>query len=289
PFALYHFHRAGLYGIGANLLAIPLTTFVIMPLEAGALLLDAIGLGTPLWYLTGRSIDLLLLVAHTVGNAKGAVATLALMPVHAFALIIAGGLWLCLWTSRVRTLGLLPFALGAVLAGASPKPDLLVTGDGRHLAIVSDSGVPLLLRDRSGDFVRTLLAESSGFDGDPAALGTAPNASCSRDSCIADVDRGGRRWRVMATRSSTLFPWVQLVRACAEADIVVADRRLPAACAPRWLKLDRARLERTGGAAIYLGTHARVETVAGRVGRHRWATRPRNSAMGPRVFNGESE
>ena len=37
PFALYHFHKAGLYGVAANLLAIPLTTFVIMPLEAGAL------------------------------------------------------------------------------------------------------------------------------------------------------------------------------------------------------------------------------------------------------------
>ena len=30
PFALYHFHRAGLYGVAANLIAIPLTTFVIM-------------------------------------------------------------------------------------------------------------------------------------------------------------------------------------------------------------------------------------------------------------------
>ena len=39
PFALYHFHKAGLYGVAANLIAIPLTTFVVMPLEAGALLL----------------------------------------------------------------------------------------------------------------------------------------------------------------------------------------------------------------------------------------------------------
>src|SRR5207253_7169715 len=39
PLALFHFHRAGLYGVGANIVAIPLTTFVIMPLEAGALFL----------------------------------------------------------------------------------------------------------------------------------------------------------------------------------------------------------------------------------------------------------
>ena len=38
PIALYHFHKSGLYGALANIVAIPLTTFVIMPLEALALL-----------------------------------------------------------------------------------------------------------------------------------------------------------------------------------------------------------------------------------------------------------
>ena len=262
PFALYHFHRAGLYSVGANLLAIPLTTFVIMPLEAAALLLDAAGLGAPLWYLTGRSIDLLLGIAHGVAAAKGAVTMLASMPGQAFALIIVGGLWLCLWTSRVRLLGLVPFAIGAAWAAASPTPDLLVTGDGRHVAVVASDGTPLMLRQRGGDFIRELVAESSGFDGDPAGLEAAAGADCSRDSCIADVRRGGRRWRLLATRSSTLFPWAELVRACRDADIVVADRRLPPACAPRWLKLDRLQLERTGGVAIYLGASPRVNSVA---------------------------
>jgi competence protein ComEC len=55
PFALFHFHRSGLYGVGANIIAIPLTTFVIMPLEAGALLLDALGWGAPIWWLCGLS------------------------------------------------------------------------------------------------------------------------------------------------------------------------------------------------------------------------------------------
>jgi competence protein ComEC len=54
PLALYHFHRSGLYGVGANIVAIPLTTFVIMPLEAGALLLDAVGWGKPLWSCAAR-------------------------------------------------------------------------------------------------------------------------------------------------------------------------------------------------------------------------------------------
>jgi competence protein ComEC len=272
PLALYHFHRAGLYGIGANLVAIPLTTFVIMPLEAAALFLDAIGLGAPLWYLTGLAIDALLWIARTVGSASGAVATLAQMPGWAFGLVVAGGLWLCLWTSRMRLLGLLPLAIGAAAAAAAPVPQVLVTGDGTHLAVVESGGTPRILRNRSGDFIRRVFAETSGFDGEPQVLEDAPFAACSHDTCVANVRSGGRNWRVLATRSTAWLEWRDLVKACAQADIVVSDRWLPRGCTPKWLRLDRESLGRTGGLAIYLGDTPRVVTVAEIVGEHPWAT-----------------
>jgi competence protein ComEC len=272
PLALYHFHRAGLYGIGANLVAIPLTTFVIMPLEAAALFLDAIGLGAPLWYLTGLAIDALLWIARTVGSASGAVATLAQMPGWAFGLVVAGGLWLCLWTSRMRLLGLLPLAIGAAAAVAAPVPQVLVTGDGTHLAVVESGGTPRILRNRSGDFIRRVFAETSGFDGEPQVLEDAPFAACSHDTCVANVRSGGRNWRVLATRSTAWLEWRDLVKACAQADIVVSDRWLPRGCTPKWLRLDRESLGRTGGLAIYLGDTPRVVTVAEIVGEHPWAT-----------------
>src|SRR3954466_8962597 len=148
PLALYHFHRSGLYGVGANIIAIPLPTFVIMPLEAGALLLDTIGWGKPLWFLCGAAIDGLLKLAHVVASARGAVALLPSMPAWAFAAMVAGGIWLCLWTTRWRLFGLVPIAFGAVGAAFAPAPDLLMTGDGRHLAVI-DHGVPYILRDRA--------------------------------------------------------------------------------------------------------------------------------------------
>ncbi len=272
PFALYHFHKAGLYGIGANLVAIPLTTFVIMPLEAGALLLDVVGLGTPLWFCAGTAIDFLLWIAHTVGSASGAVATVASVPAWAFSSIVVGGLWLALWTGRVRLLGLLPFALGAAAAAAAPSPDLLVTGDGKHLAIVGRDGTPRILRNRSGDFIRDVIAERSGLDGDPQLLEDAGFAQCSHDSCVATIVRSGRSWGLLATRSSAWLEWRDMVASCARADIVVSDRWLPRGCTPRWLKLDRKSLERTGGVAVYFRSVPQVVTVAEEVGRHPWAT-----------------
>nr|WP_245198234.1 ComEC/Rec2 family competence protein [Sphingomonas kaistensis] len=268
PFALYHFHRAGLYGVAANLVAIPLTTFVIMPLEASALLLDSVGLGAPLWALTGWSISLLLGVAHTVADTPGASAILPAMPRTAFALIIGGGLWFCLWQASWRRWGLAPIAVGILLTLAEPLPDVLVTGDGKHLAVIDETGTPWLLRDRAGDFVRDLMAENAGFDGDPPPLAAYARARCSADSCIADLGSTGRT--LLALRSTQRIDWRELTRACAAADIVVADRRLPRACRARWLTLDAPRLRQTGGLAIDAGK-GRAASVADRLKRLPWA------------------
>jgi len=271
PIALFHFHRAGLYGALANVVAIPLTTFVVMPLEALALLFDLIGLGAPFWWLTGKALNLLLWLAHTAATAPGAVALLPAMPRGAFALTAAGGLWICLWRTRWRRLGLIPVVLGAAWAIATPRPDLIVTGDGTHLVLRTPSGGLALLRPRAGDYVRDTLAELAAAEPEYLDLEALPTAACSRDLCAANLDRGGRRWRILATRTPQLIRWQDMVRACAEADIVVADRTLPRGCQPRWLKADRAFLRRTGGLSITLGDPPRISTVAGQVGRHPWA------------------
>jgi competence protein ComEC len=270
PFALFHFHKAGIYGVLANIVAIPLTTFVILPLEFAALLLDSIGLGAPLWWVAGQSIDALLWIARTVA-ASTRMATIGDMPNWALASITAGGLWLALWTTKPRLIGLAPIALGVAGAAMTPQPDLLVTGDGRHLAIV-DNGVPRLLRDRAGDYVRTLFAEVSASDGDPLDLAGSAAGVCSRDACVARIERDGRSWRVLATRTGQRLDWVPLTKACAAVDIVISDRWLPRGCQPKWLKLDRDSLARTGGVAVYLGEEPRTETVRERIAGHPWVS-----------------
>ena len=269
PIALYHFHKSGFYGALANVVAIPLTTFVIMPLEALALSFDLLGLGAPFWWLTGLALDLLLGLAHSVAAAPGAVATLPTMPRAAFALVVIGGLWLALWRTRWRRLGLLPIAAGGVWALATPAPDLIVTGDGKHLAVRTSAGELAILRARAGDYVRDMLSETAGEGGELGALEDA--VPCSADLCRAEIVRSGKVWRILATRSPHHVGWREMVRACADADIVVSDRRLPRACSPRWIKVDRAFLARTGGLSISFAREPQVRTVRDLVGYHPWA------------------
>ncbi|HWK36920.1 ComEC/Rec2 family competence protein [Sphingomonas sp.] len=269
PIGLFHFHKAGLYGALANIVAIPLTTFVTMPLEALALLLDVAGLGAPVWWLCARSLDLLLWIAHATAATPGAITALPAMPRGAFGLMIAGGLWIMLWKTRWRLCGLIPVVLGAGWAIATPAPDLIVTGDGRHLALRTVDGGLALLRERAGDYVRMTLAESGGVDGMLPALDDAPGARCNTDLCLATITRGGREWRVLATRSAYLVDAGPLIAACRAADIVVSERRLPRRCTPRWLKLDRPFLARSGGVTVTFDP-ARIQSVAALAGRHPW-------------------
>ena len=256
PIALFHFHKTGLYGALANVVAIPLTTFVIMPLEAIALLFDIVGFGAPFWWVAGQAVSLILAIAHKVSSLPGAVSMLPSMPVWAFAAIISGTLIGGLLHTRVRMLGVLPFAAGIIAMIAAPRPDLLITGDGKHLAVVSSTGEIALLRSGAGDYVRDMLLENAGTNKEPQAIENWPGVECSPDSCIFDIKTGDQKWRVLATRTRYQIPSMEMAAACKRVDIVVSDRWLPWSCKPRWIKADRNMLDQSGGLAIYLpSTH----------------------------------
>lgn len=269
PIGLFHFHRAGVYGALANVVAIPLTTVVTMPLIAIGLLLDIVGLGAPAWWLVGGSIDLLLALAHWVAARPGAVSLLPAMGLGPIALFVAGGLWLALWSRRVRLWGLVPVAIGALWLSMLRPPDVLVSGDGRHVGIVGEGEELLVLRESKSDFVRENLSELAGMNGELRRLDDWRGARCSRDFCAFTLRRGGRDWRMLIARSREQVGERELAAACDRADIVIADRWLPRACRPSFLKIDRRSLARSGGLAIDLET-ASVRSVAEAQGEHGW-------------------
>ncbi len=269
PIVLFHFHRAGIYGSLANLLAIPLVTFVSMPLVAIALLLDLIGAGSPAWWLVGKSLDLLLGIAHTVSDQPGAVKLAPRISLAAVLVFVGGGLWLALWRGPTRLWGLGIAALGALMMWSAPPADMLITRDGRDVGIRAGDGRLLVLRDSAGSYAQDNLREMSAIQTPPIPLAEWQGARCSPDFCSIVLDRGQKPWRILVARSRNLIEERALAAACEQADIVIADRYLPYSCRPIWLKADRRFLQREGGTALYLHS-GRVETVAQGEGRHGW-------------------
>lgn len=291
PIGLFHFHRAGVYGALANVIAIPLTTFVSMPAIALALLFDSIGAGAPFWWVAGKSLELLLALAHWTAAQPGAVTAFPAIGAGQVLLFVGGGLWLALWRGKVRLLGLAPALLGTVLLLTLRPPDLLISGDGRHVGITGEAGTDLLvLRDSRSQFTRENLLEIAGMEGDLRALDTWPGAQCNTDFCALRLRRGGRDWQLLLGRGREYVAERALAAACDRADVVIADRWLPASCRPRWLKADRNMLARSGGMAIDLA-RGKVRTVEQGQGEHGWWRVPEQALprMAPRASDDRPE
>lgn len=274
PIVLFHFHRAGVYGALANVVAIPLVTFISMPMIAVALLFDLAGLGAPFWWLVGKSLELLIWIAHTTAAQPGAVNLMPQMSWLNFALFLAGSLWLALWRGRYRLFGFVPAAIATWMMWATPIPDLLISNDGRNVGIVmkdAASGHPQLLslRDSRSSYTRDNLLELASVESEPIPLAEWEGAQCSAEFCVVTIERGGRDWSLMMARNRDLVEERALAAACERSDIVIADRWLPASCKPRWLKADKNLLQRTGGLAITLDDE-RITTVASGQGEHGW-------------------
>ena len=272
PIVLFHFHRAGVYGALANVIAIPLVTFISMPLIAVALLLDTVGFGAPAWWLVGQSLDLLLAIAHFTASQPGAVKLMPQMSWLAFALFLSGGLWLALWKGRRRLLGFLPAGIATAMVLATPVPDILISRDGRHVGITmpTKNGAHLVsLRDTRSDYARENLMELASVTSEPIPMAEWSNADCSPEFCVLTLDRDGRTWSMLLSRNNARVEERALAAACERVDIVVSDRWLPASCRPKWLKADRRFLEQSGGLAIVLSQES-IDRVADYQGQHGW-------------------
>lgn len=139
PLTIYLFHRFSLHAILANLVAVPLTSLMIMPSALLTCLLTPLGLGDwPLWVFE-QSLILLVQIAKTVSSWPGSNIWVAHPPFIAFALTVFGGLWLCLWKQPWRRWGLVPMAVGGLLSLQGDLPHVLIDGQGKLVGLYEDN------------------------------------------------------------------------------------------------------------------------------------------------------
>jgi competence protein ComEC len=266
PIAITHFGRSGVYGVFANMAAIPLTSFVVMPLLAVTLLAAPFGLAGLAAGLLRPAIDSLVAIATTVSAWPGALWTTASVPMPAQFLGIAGALMLGLFAGPLRLAGLAPLLLALGVAIFTPRPDIFISPDGTHVGIVRESRLHMLRATRGG-FAERSFREASGAS-EVARIDALPGARCTREACLVTLE-GRRPLTIYAIRSTRLVPERELRAACARADLVVAPRRMPGFCQPRWLLLDREALKRSG--AVTIRAHdRRLDSVGARSGDHPW-------------------
>lgn len=135
PFAAYHFNQFVLYGVLANLLALPLLSFIIMPALLLALVLWPLGFAAPALLVAGWGTQWMIDVAVWVEGIPGAAWYIPPMRPDMFALVVAGMLLILFARKRWKYIGLALSVAGMLSSLLYVPPDILVADDGRELAV----------------------------------------------------------------------------------------------------------------------------------------------------------
>ncbi|WP_420348303.1 ComEC/Rec2 family competence protein [Pelagibius sp.] len=247
-FAAFHFQRLAVFGLLANLVAVPLTAFVIMPAAVIGMLLMPLGLESLGFVPMGWGIDALLSIAGRVADLPGALVTVPPMPLWGLVCVTLGGLWLCLWRGRWRYWGL-PLAIAGALSPALfQPPDLLVSGDGRLAALRDEEG-GLWLADRRGS---RFVIDSWRRGSDAQEVLRWPRAGTVAGGALS-CDPLGCLYRKQGILLALSWDPRGLAEDCAVADVVVSLEPLRRqACGGPQRVIDRFDLWREGAQAIWV-------------------------------------
>ncbi|MBO9098310.1 MULTISPECIES: ComEC/Rec2 family competence protein [unclassified Rhizobium] len=276
-FSIEHFHRLATYGLVANLAAMPVVSFIVMPVGMLAMLMMPFGLDGVFWLVTGWGLDIVMVIAKTVA-AWGGNVPFARLPSGLFPTIIAGFMLMTVLRTPMRHAGALLIAASVTFAAFQPslqKSELLISEDGELVAMFRQGRLERN-RERPPDFIyqqwqRALpVSEDTPPQMLPPDNSTPPHSVRGRPSTRMDaehqatlrsametaldnaVDGGfachGRDWCVAMLETGAMLVTISdaayLGPACDTADIVIT---------PVKLRLDLCR----SGAVLYTGASLR--------------------------------
>jgi competence protein ComEC len=271
PFAAFHFQRMALYGLPANLLAVPLTAFWIMPWAVLAVLLMPFGLEGLALVPMGWGIDLLLANAAAVADWPAAVLPVPPMPDWGLGVMVVAGLWLCLWQRPWRWAAAPLLVIGALSPLGFEPPSLLVSGDGRQVGLRDPEARLWVPSQRGSRFVLDTWTRH-GFVAQTLTWPQLGAAAEGRLSC----DPLGCLYRDGPVSAAILLDPRAAEDDCAAAQVVVSLeplRRQP--CSGPVAVIDRFDLWGAGAHAVWLDPQGpRVRSVAGQQGARPWSPFP---------------
>ena len=316
-FSVEHFHRIATYGLAANLAAMPVISFIVMPAGLIGMLLMPFGLEGFFIKIMGFGLELVIEIAKYVAAWGGDV---GVGRQHAWFLTVAtaGFLILTLLRTKLRLLGA-PLIVMALLLSwqerGRPMPDLLVSEDGATIALIEGQRV-LTNRTRPPDFIYdqwrrslligdplgpSLVESGTGPPGPkpdarapltPAMLKTAKDrmerAVAGRFACQP------RGWCVIVTEDGVVIAVIEDGRyagtACDIAHLVIAPRARFDTCRSDALIINGSMLRKTGALEISLGdtpdvNNWRIKTAL--VGEDRPWNRHRHYDRRSRTFDSE--
>ncbi len=248
PFIAYHFGAIQPYFILANLVAVPLTAFWVMPLGLLSLPLMPFGLEGPPVRLMGAGISVILRLAHAIAGLPAATLPAPDMPGSALVLAAAALGLLCLNRGRWRALAVPPALAACLIWACATPPDLLIAANGRAYGLRAGHRLHIVAL-RGGD-PYTVAVWQQHFGALPLAPAQCPATRCA-------VLGGQGAWH-----------FGQPPLPCAATLLIL--RASPHPGCPGTPIITHTDLRRNGAYAIWLAPHPRARTDRQSTGNRPW-------------------
>ncbi len=257
PLIIFHFNQVNPYGFLGNLAAIPLSSFIVIPAAAAALLLMPLGLDAPFFWILEKSIDIQNDIAVYLSTFPEAEIFVHAPTRAGIWLVISGLFWFCIWRGRVRLLGIIPFVMGMLTALHTSAPDILVDKD--NIALHLDDNRVVMLKGSADSYTGERWVHSL------AAVAVATDAIGGSFKCmegLCELTHKGQRMALIMNDNYSLI--------CGEYDISISLVRGVNCQAP--VTITYWELLKKGTHEIYL-TPFKINTANEMRGNRPWATR----------------
>jgi len=241
PFAAFHFQQFQTWGLIGNALTLPLVELIAMPIALGAVLALPFGADEIFWWAMGLSMEGMLGFAEMVASWPYAVQALPAIPVLSLLCLSSGLIWLTFWSTPLRWGGI-GFVIAGLLFGLSNvRPDVIVSRDGRAIAVRGADGLLTIAGLGASDFVvrQWLLADGDLRKPDDPLV--RRNGFCDPTGCVVRLASGQRVALALRTRA--------LIEDCRKADLVVTPLAKPNNC--RADAIDGIMLRQTGALELF--------------------------------------
>ena len=275
PFALYHFNKLALFGLLANLIAMPVMGSWVMPWIVASLLLMPLGLEKLALVPMSWGLEVIMKTAYFVSELPGATLSLAAIDAKGLVLLVIGALWLGIWRLKWRYLGI-PVMVGGVLIGAlTAQPDILIDNGGKLIGLRGEDNSISLSKLNASRIVKDRWRQRLGqdqvirweYDTFAPENSNGRELSCDTLSCLY------RPLRANDMLISLVQNEQALLEDCQNADVIISLVAVEINC-PARLVLDRWDFYNNGGYAIWLpsekGGALKVENVKQSRGNFPW-------------------
>jgi competence protein ComEC len=261
--ASHHFGRLAPFGAVSNMLALPVISFVVMPMALAGTLLIPFGLEYYPYLALEQGLQVVMRISDTVASWHGANLALPALSAPLTAGLCLAVVLFCTSNTRMRWLAL-PVAAFAMFGGpANEQPDLLIESRLRNIAFRMPNGELVPALKSQGQYAFKNWSRRTGDSATLKAAAEKAGWTCDIRICSASVAGKTVAFLLRAGEADAV---------CPAADVVVAQYPLRKRCKGEQLTLDRFDIWRDGAHAVRFDRD-QVKVSASRIvqGQRPWA------------------